>query len=98
MFVGDGYVGGVSGVGWDGESSDFFLHHFQYICKDFERAQVLQRCSTGFATLCSSGESMQTQWLPCSICLAAVQAQSPQELLGRKEKYALLSYLKGRRS
>ena len=35
MFVGDGYVGGVSGVGWDGESSDFFLHHFQYICKDF---------------------------------------------------------------
>ena len=55
----------------------------------FERAQVLQRCSTGSATLCSSGESMQKQWLPCSICLAAVQAQSPQELLGRKEKYAL---------
>ena len=42
------YVGSVSGVGQDGESSDFFLHHFQYICTDFERAQVLQRCASMF--------------------------------------------------
>ena len=35
LFVGDGYVGGVSGVGRDGESSDFFLQHFQDIRKDF---------------------------------------------------------------
>ena len=52
-------------------------------------AQVVQRCRTGSATLYSSSESMQKQRLQCSIWLAAVQAQRPQELQGQKEQYAL---------
>ena len=37
-----------------------------------------------FALVIESGESMQKQWLPCSKCLAAVQAQSPRGLPGQE--------------